>query len=1044
MFKEPIKVRNMRITRFITLAALFTLSTISSWAQSQISGTVTDASGMALPGVNVQIKNTSSGTVTDVQGAYQLEAPADAILVFSFIGYKSSEVSITGKSNINVSLEEDMTTLGEVIVIGYGVQKKSVATASVSTVNSKDLQGFGSPRVDQMLQGQVAGVTFKSSSGQPGSAQNIFIRGVGTNGDNNPLIIVDGVNANDGFLAALNPADIESIQVLKDGASTAIYGSRAANGIIMVTTKKAKAGEASLNYSFYYGQQQPWKTPELLNASQYVSLITEKYANGDGSNPSTLPAGFPDQAGITTNTNWMETIFEPASTQTHQLSVSKGTETSNLFASLSYFDQKGVISPDKSNAQRITARVNSEQQINKFLTFGEAIFFNHATNSRIPENNAFGSPISDALVYDPLTPVYSSTGTYGFAQSPFVQKEYLNPLSRIYISNANTSQDGLLGNIYFKINPIKNLTFKTDFGIDYNYYNGDGFAPSYKFYDTNGNQLPLTNAVNDIYRYSSNVLIWQWENYATYTYNKGKHSGDFTLGTTVREKTGSAFSGSSSGIPEEVQFDPNFQYIDNTPDTLRRSSGNGAEREALSSIFGRVNYNYDERYLLSVTLRRDGSSKFGANNRYGIFPSVSAGWVISKEDFFPQVKIDFLKLRASYGVNGNDRIGNLGYASVIGYTGDYQFGKPANQTIVRGFSSLYLDNPNLKWEESKQLDIGVEVGMLDDRLTFELDYYRKTTSDLLMPATTAIYIGNKPPIANVGEVVNSGFELEANYRQTIGDVNLNIGFNAATLTNEVTKVTDNGYIDGYPWPVRGSVISRMEIGQPIGFFRGLKSEGVFNNTQEINSYINKFGDPIQPDAVPGDLKFVDANGDGIIDNKDIVNIGKPWASVQLGLNLSATWKGFDLRMLLASSLGNDIFRSYERQDVVNNNYQVEWLDRWTPTNVNGNYPRLTTGADKPPGSTQNNEQASTFYVEDGSYLRLKNLQIGYNLPRELLDKVSMKSLRVYLSADNLFTITSYTGFDPEIGTNGWILDTAIDKGFYPQLKTVGFGLQASF
>ncbi len=1026
------------MTRSIAMAFLATLFTISASAQSQISGTVTDASGQGLPGVNVQIKNTSSGTVTDIQGAYQLVAPADAILVFSFIGYKSSEVSITGKSNINVSMEEDMTTLGEVVVIGYGVQKKSVATASVSTVNSKDLQGFGTPRVDQMLQGQVAGVTFKSSSGQPGSAQNIFIRGVGTNGDNNPLIIVDGVNANDGFLSALNPADIESIQILKDGASTAIYGSRAANGIIMVTTKKAKAGEATLNYSFYYGQQQPWKTPQLLNASQYVSLITEKYTRGGSMLPDELTDPDKIAAGIATNTDWMKTIFSPANTQTHQLSVSKGTETSNVFASLSYFDQKGVISPDKSNAQRITLRVNSEQQINKFLTFGEAIFFNHATNSRIPENNAFGSPISDALVYDPMTPVYSSTGTYGFAQSPLVQKEYLNPLSRIYISNANTTQDGLLGNVYFKINPLKNLTFKTDLGIDYNYYNGDGFAPSYNFFDTNGNQLPLTNAVNDIYRYSSNVLIWQWENYVNYTYSKGKHSGDFTLGTTARERNGSAFSGSSSGIPEEVQFDPNFQYIDNTPDSLRRSSGNASEREALFSIFGRVNYNYDERYLLSVTVRRDGSSKFGSNNRYGIFPSVSAGWVISKEDFWSAGKINFLKLRASYGVNGNDRIGNLGYASVIGYTGDYQFGKPGNQTIVQGLSSLYLDNPNLKWEESKQLDIGVEVGLLDDKITFELDYYRKTTSDLLMNATTAIYIGNKPPIANVGEVVNSGFELEANYRQTFGDFNLNIGLNAATLTNEVTKVTDNGFIDGYTWPVRNTVITRMQVGNPIGYFRGFKTDGVFNNDNEIFGYINKDGDPIQPMAVPGDLKFVDMNGDGKIDNDDITNIGKPWATVTLGLNVSATYKGFDLRMLFASSIGNDIYRSYERQDVINNNYQTEWLDRWTETNPEGKYPRLTTI------DGNNNTRASDFYVENGSYLRLKNLQIGYNLPRTLLETVKMKSLRVYLSFDNLFTVTSYTGFDPEIGNTGWILDTAIDKGFYPQLKTVGLGLNASF
>lgn len=1018
----------------IYLILCFQLVFSSLWAQTDISGKITDKAGNPLPGVNVVVKGTALGTVTDANGAYRVSAASEASLVFSFIGYKTQEVAVGGQTQISLQLEDDITSLDEIVVVGYGVQKKSVATASVSKVDSKDLQGFSSARLDQMLQGQVAGVTFKSASGQPGSAQNIFIRGVGTNGDNSPLIIIDGVNANDGFLSSLNPSDIESVQILKDGASTAIYGARAANGIIMVTTKKAKAGDAKMNYSFFYGQQQPWKTPEMLNASQYVELITEKYANGN----STLPTGFPDQNNIPNNTNWMEEIFEPSSTQTHQLSISKGTENSTAFASLSYFDQKGIIAPDKSNAKRLTARINLDQQVSQYISFGENIFINHSSNQRIPENNAFGSPISDALVYDPTTPVYDPNGTFGFAQSPYVQKEYLNPLSRIYISNTETAQDGILANAYLKITPLKNLVFKTDFGVDYNYYTGNGFTPSYEFFDTNGNQLPLTNETNDLYRYSSNALIWQWENYVTYSYSKGNHSGDVTAGTTARQRTGGGFSGSSSGIPEEVQFDPDFQYLDNTPDSLRRSAGSDAEREALSSFFGRINYNFGERYLFSATLRRDGSSKFGANNRYGIFPSASLGWVISRENFWSVDQVSFLKLRASYGVNGNDRIGNLGYAAVIGNTGAYQFGKPNSQGVYPGLSSLYLDNPNLKWEQSKQLDIGVEVGLFNDQLTMELDYYRKTTSDLLMAATTAIYIGNKPPTANVGEVINKGFELELNYRQKIGDVNFNVGFNAATLKNEVTKVTDNGYIDGYTWPVRNTVITRMETGRPIGYFRGFKTAGVFKSDADVFGYINSDGDPVQPDASAGDLKFVDVNGDGQITNDDITEIGKPWADVTLGLNLSASWKGFDLRMLFSASIGNDIFRSYERQDVINNNYTSEWLNRWSETNVNGEYPRVTTL------DLNNNSRASDFFVEDGSYLRLKNLQLGYTLPPSLVSKAYLQSLRVYVSVDNLLTLTGYTGLDPEIGSGGWILDTAIDKGFYPQVKTVGFGINASF
>jgi len=1021
--------------RIFYIVCLATLLTPGLFAQSQISGKVVDQAGQSLPGVNVQIKNTNSGTATDVQGLYSINAPTDAILIFSFIGFKSIEVPVAGKATINVTLEEDVLALGEVVVIGYGVQKKSVATASVSRVNSKDLQGFSSGQVDQILQGQVAGVTFKSSSGQPGSAQNIFIRGVGTNGNNNPLVIIDGMTSNDGVLSSLNPADIESIQVLKDGASTAIYGSRAANGIIMVTTKKAKAGEATFNYSFFYGQQKPWRIPEMMNASQYVDLITEKYQTSN----IALPPGFPTQGSISTNTNWMEEVFEPGRTQTHQLSISKGTDKSSIFSSLSYFDQKGVIAPDKSNAKRVTARINSEQQINEYISFGQNMLLTYSENNRIPENNAFGSPLSDAFAYDPITPVYDENGTFGFAQSAYVQKEYINPLSRIFISNTQTSQESVLGNAYLKISPIKNLFFKTDLGIDYNRYDGNGFSPSYEFFDVNGNKLSFENQTNDVYQYASKAFIWQWENYVNYAYSKGKHNGDITLGTTARERQGGGLGGSSSNLILGDQLDPNFQYINNTPDSSRLANGVNDEREALWSLFGRINYNFDERYLFSVTLRRDGSSKFGPNERYGIFPSVSAGWIVSREQFWSISQISFLKLRASYGVNGNDRIGNLGYLALVARTANYPFGKPGSQIIVPGYSTPVLDNPNLKWEESKQFDIGLEIGLFDDQLKLEMDYYKKTTSDLLMTSTIGWYTGSGAPTANVGEVVNQGFELEATFQKQFGDVNFSAGLNFATLKNRVTKVTDDGYIDGYTWPVRNTVISRMEVGQPIGYFYGYKTGGVFADQDEIFAHIDGNGDLIQPNASPGDLKFIDTNGDGIIDANDRVNIGNPWPSVNVGLNLAASWKGFDLRLLFAGSFGNDVFRAYERQDVPLNNYQTDWLDRWTETNTGGSYPRVTYS------DPNNNGRASDFYVEDGSYVRLKNLQIGYTIPTNIVSKAKLRSLRVYTTIDNLLTITGYTGFDPEIGiNNGWVLDTAIDKGFYPQLRTIGFGLNASF
>lgn len=1020
--------------KFYSLVLLLLLGT-AAFAQTTVTGKVTDSKGDGLPGASVSVKGTTTGVITDADGKYTTSAPSDATLVFSFIGFKTVEKSVENRTTINVTLEEDLTALDEVVVLGYGVQKKSVATASISKVDAKKLQGFGNQRVDQILQGQVAGVIFKSPSGQPGSASNILIRGVGTNGNNNPLIIIDGVNANDGALAALNPNDIESIQVLKDGASTAIYGARAANGVIMVTTKKAAAGEASFNYSFYYGFQQPWKTPSVLNSKQYVDIINEKYAN-DG---LALPSGFPSTlAPGSPNSRWMNKIFETAPTQTHNLSILKGTETGNVAASLSYFSQDGVIAPKKSNARRLTGRFSVEQKINKFLTFGQQINYAHATNERIGENNTFGSPISEALVYDPLTPYYDPNGTFGFAQSPYVQKEYINPLSQIFVTNNISRQDYVIGHTYLGVTPIQGLTLKTDLGIDYNYYTGKGFTPNYTFRDTNGGTLPVTNPINGIYEYSSKVFFWQWENFATYSKDLGKHHGEVTVGTTLRERSQGEFSASSQGIREEVQFDPNYWYINNTPDSLKRSSSRADEKEVLVSAFTRLMYNFDEKYLFAFTIRRDGSSKFGVNNRYGIFPSVSAGWVVSKEAFWNFEPISFLKLRTSYGVNGNDRIGNMQFVSLVEKLGIYPFGKPFSQTIYDAYANRALDNPNLKWEESKQFDVGLEMYLLDDRITLEVDYYNKKTSGLLMPMTVPIIVGNNPPIGNVGEVVNSGIEIEANYRQNFGGVGFSAGLNVTTLKNEVTKVTEGGYVSGYFWPVRNSEITRMQVGEPIGYFRGYKAAGVFRSQNEILGYINSSGNKLQPNAKPGDLKFVDVNKDGKIDDGDITNIGKPWADVMIGVNVSANYKGFDVKMLFAASIGNDIYRSYERQDVPLNNYTTEWLDRWSESNPNGSYPRVT-------GSDPNgNSRASSFFVENGSYLRLKNLQIGYTLPGKILDKLAMRNLRVYASFDNLLTITGYSGFDPEIGTDGWILDTAIDKGYYPQLKTMGFGLNVSF
>jgi len=1012
------------------LCVFFLSLSAALYGQGLVKGKVSDDMGQPLPGVSVIQKGTTKGVVTDVDGVYSLQGISDdAILVFSFIGYQTQEILKGARENIDVVLAPDVKTLAEVVVLGYGTQKKSVATAALSQVDAKNLTGFSTARVDQMLQGQVSGVMIKSSSGQPGSGLNLVIRGVGSNGNNNPLIIVDGVVANDGILQSLNPADIASVTILKDAASAAIYGARGANGIVQVTTKKAKDGETSFTYSGNYGVQQPWRIPTMLNSSQYVDLITEKYQNGG----SALPVDFPTQNSITANTNWMDKIFQVGSTQSHVLSIANGTKKGSLNASLSYFDQKGVVAPEKSYLKRITGRIGTEQKINDFLTFGENLFLVHSSNGRIPENSEFGSPIADALVYDPTTPVYNPGQQYGFAQSPFVQKEYVNPLSRIFISNVVNNTDEVTGNAYFKVNPIKDLTFRTDAGFDYAYYTGKGFTPSYNFTPA------FFNTINDIYQYEAKQYRWQWENYATYTKSLDKHHVTVTAGTTIQYRNnGTGFSASSSGIPEDVQLDKNFWYITNTPDSLQRSGSFGSEKQTLQSVFGRLNYDYDEKYLISLTLRRDGSSQFGPNNRFGNFPSASVGWVASREAFWPQTFVNFAKLRASYGVNGNDRINSLAYAAIIERTGTYPFGKPGSQTIYNGQSSSFSPNPNVKWEQSKQVDVGVELGFWNDALTLEFDYYNKITSGLLMNATVPDYGGTGAPVANVGEITNHGLELELKYNKRIGDVGIQLGFTATTLKNKVTKVNADGYQDGYTWPVRNAVITRMELNKPIGFFRGYKTDGIFHDQGEIYAHINSDGDLLQPKAKPGDIKYVDTNGDGVIDAKDIVQIGKPWADVILGFTAGAQYKGFDFRVLFAASIGNDAYRSYERQDVPNNNYTSAWLDHWSESNPDGKYPRVTTN------DTNNNTRPSDFYVEDASYLRMRNIQLGYTIPPSIVKKAKLSSLRIYVSADNLLTVTSYSGFDPEAGTSGWILDTGIDKGFYPLMKAVSGGLTLSF
>lgn len=1011
--------------RILTIAFLLLLSSLLFSQERTIRGTITDAEdGLELIGATVMVKGTTTGTITDYLGAYELSVPAGMdTLTISYTGYNLVDVAIDGRSVIDVSLSQASQLIDEVVVIGYGIQKKRVSTGSISKLSSEKLEGYQVQSVQTALEGQVSGLIVNSSSGQPGAGKSLLIRGVSTNGDNSPLYVVDGLQVNG--IDNINPEDIESVDVLKDAASSAIYGARAANGVVIITTKKG-GDKGKITYEGFTSTSKPWKLPEMLSANDYISITREKFANGNQT--AALNAlGFPQVGQQTVSTNWMDVIFNDATLQSHRLTAS----AENLYLSLEYWDESGVVGGDKSNYKRYAARLNGTKDLNEYVTIGENLYINRVDNQTIGVNDAFGTVIADAFAYDPITDVYNPEKQYGFEQSDWVQKEYVNPLSRLFLANNNGHSDQIVGNIYAEIKPMEGLTFRSDFGMDYSWFKFRSFTPDYRYHNA------FVNVDNDVAQGYGFFQTTQVENYATYTKQIDKHDFNIVLGTSYRQSISENAGGSTSNIPDEVKFDDNWQNVNAGQDSLDLSYGGVGVDYKLLSYYGRLIYSFDNKYLFTATLRRDGSSNFGEANRFGVFPSLSAGWVISDEDFFDVGAISFMKLRASWGINGNDRIAPLAYASTIENVFTYPFG--INQSLNTGASLATPPNPNIKWEESVQLDIGLEVRLWNDKLSAEIDYYKKNTTDLLMSQVIPGYIGaTNNPISNLGEIQNTGIEVALNYRVSLGDLRLRTTLNYTTFDNTVINVAgDSGFLTGWSWPVRNTPITRMTEGFPVGHFVGYRTDGIFQSQEEVFSHLAANGDVLQPRAGAGDLRFVDMNGDGVINSDDITDIGSPWPDHIIGLSLGGDYKGFDFNIILSTQIGHDIFRAYERSDVTYTNYQTFWLDRWTSENTNTTYPRLVSN------DPNNNQRPSDFYLEDGSFLRLRNLQIGYNLPERLVEKAKLQGLRVYLSANNLFTLTNYNGFDPEIGTSGWILDTGIDKGYYPSNKTIGFGLKVT-
>jgi len=1008
-----------------------------------IQGVVSDqTTGETLPGANIMIEGTTTGTVTNLDGGYKLEVPAgDHKISFSYIGFirQIKDVSIASGETLtlNVELKPDVATFEELVVIGYGTQKKKVATGAISSVSSEDISSLPVLSADQAMQGRTAGVQVTNLSGQPGEAPTIRVRGVGTTGDARPLYVVDGMVI-EGGIDFLNPGDIESIDVLKDAASAAIYGARAANGVVLITTKGGEKGKMNVTLSSYTGIQNAARKIDMLNADQYRMMMNEGRRNA---NQSEL---FPEDEIYPHDTDWQEELFtKNAPISNHELSVTGGGEKSTYASSLSYFSQQGIIGGDKSQFERISARLNSRHEVTSFFSFGNNFAFSQVNSRGIASNTSFNGAYSSALNLDPLTPLYednqnklneppfsnnpvvtnSDGRVYGISEN--LGSEIVNPLALLEIQTARNRTEHMVGNVFGEITFLEGLVFKSTFGIDLTNYSTSSYRPLYYL-----NEAQNNTTKTDVQKYMSREFLWQFENTLSYARVINGHSINILAGTNANKY----FIDDLFGFNADVQItDPNHVYLRMATDTVWTSDG-GAAHWSLLSQFGRILYDYNSKYAFNFTIRRDGSSRFGPNNRYGIFPSFGATWIISEEDFFPTLgPVDIVKLRASWGVNGNDRIGLYRYVSVMDKSRGYIFGGGRAFGVSPGF----VPNEDVRWEESEQINIAIDAGAFDNRLTVAIDYYIKNTEGLLEIIPIPGHVGNAPPVSNVGSVQNKGVELMLNWRNYAQDFRYSFGLNAAYNKNEMTKIgNEEGVLGGASWAVAG-MVTRTELGLPIAYFYGYETDGLFQNQSEIFAHIGSTGKVLQPNAKPGDVRFVDVNRDGKIDPDDRTMIGNPTPDWTFGFNANFEYKQFDIAMLLIGTYGNDIFNGMQRQDLPNTNRTTAILDRWTGEGTSDEIPRFTFL------DVNNNYRVSDLYIEDGSFLRVKNLQIGYTLPANLLNRIKSTKWRFYISAENLFTFTKYTGTDPEIGALS-SFDIGIDRGVYPQARTFRLGTSISF
>ena len=1013
-----------------------------------VKGTVISGSdNEPLIGASVMVEGTKNGAVTDLDGNFAISAKNGQTLEVSYLGFITQKVKVTG-SVINVTLLEDKQSLDEVVVVGYGVQKKKLVTGATVQLKGDDIAKLNTTNPLSAMQGQTPGVNIVSTSGQPGASMSVTIRGLGTVGNSQPLYLIDGVG---GDITTLNPADIESIDVLKDAASAAIYGAQAANGVVLVTTKSGKEGVSKITYDGYVGWQTLGRKFEMLNANQYMQIMDEALLNSYMSPIDwTSLSAIRDANGNVYNTDWIDqAVDNGALTTSHSLAFTGGSKTSTYSISGGYTGQDGLIGgSDVSYYKRYNLRANSEHKMwNGLVTIGEHVGFVYKDSRGMGTGNIYNNNLRSAFSTSPLVPVYDANGNYYSTVDSDWNKNDGNPYGTMMMNRYNQSKNTSVdANVYVQIEPIKNLKFKTVFGLSYGGSNYRSFTPIYKFTPQSGNGITKVNQSN------GNGTSLVWTNTLTYDFDIKDHHISALLGSETTKYDGE--STGSYGVNLTAGFDDwEHAYVENTEKghADRKVSGGPYDATRGQSFFARLGWSWKDRYMVNATMRADGSSKFAKGHRWGYFPSVSAGWTLTEEDFMKPAAswLDFLKLRLSWGQVGNANINCYQYlAPVTTSKTNYNFGATGGTDAwVMGAYTERLANEKVKWETSEQYNVGLDARFLRQRLSLTLDGYIKSTKDWLVQAPIRATAGTGGPVINGGDVKNKGIEVGLSWNDNIGrDFTYSVGANFAYNHNEVGNIpTLDGIIHGKDNQIYSNAeeFYRAENGHAIGYFWGYKTAGLFQNQKEINDWIAAGNGIYQADVKPGDVKYVDVNHDGVINASDKVDLGNGLPKYTFGFNFNLAWKGFDLSANFTGAAGFQIAQSYRNPDSSQANYSRRILKRWTGEGTSNEIPRVTYG-------DVGNWLFSDLYLQDGDYIRLQNLTLGYDF-KKLISWKGLSKLRLYFQVQNLFTLTKYDGMDPEIGSfNGtdgnssdsWV--SGVDMGYYPHPRTFIVGLNLAF